>query len=68
MAKLNTHGYDNSDDKVSTKMLDAAVIASSRFGGIQDAIDNFIAAQRQTERDVIKEILTSAGKLPAFSF
>ena len=45
MAKLNTHGFDNSDGNVSTKMLDAAIRACSRFNGIQDAINNFMAAQ-----------------------
>ena len=62
MAKLNTHGYDNSNGDVATKMLDAAIRASSRFDGIQDAIDKFTAAQKQTERDVIKDVLTTAGK------
>ncbi len=57
MAALNTQNYS---DAISA--LDDAVKSSSRFTGIQNLIDNFLADQKTVERDAIKTILGSNYK------
>ena len=52
MAALTKQNYST-----GTMALDDAVKASSRFNGIQDALDNFYAAQNEAQRDAIKTIL-----------
>jgi len=54
-AKLANHSYAYSDD-VGTKMLNAAVRASSRFAGIQEVIDAMKADQIKAEKLAVKEI------------
>ena len=52
MASLDIQNYD---DAISA--LDEAVKKSSRFNGIQDAVDTFLDLQKKIERDAIKTIL-----------
>ena len=48
---------DNQNYSDGISALDDAVRSSSRFDGIQDAVDNFLNAQKAAERTAIKEIL-----------
>ena len=59
MATLANNAYSYSSS-VSSAMLDDAVKASSRFLGIQNAIDNMKADQVKAEREAVEEILGSA--------
>ena len=56
MAALNTQNYET-----ATEALNEAVKYSSRYNGIQDAIDNFLADQKTAERAAIKTILENDG-------
>ena len=59
MAALANHGFAYSEN-VGTKMLDSAVRASTRYGGIQDVIDAMksdqIAAEKQSIETVVKSV------------
>ena len=57
MAALNVQNYSD-----ATSALDDAVKSSSRFNGIQEAIDTFLEDQKTVEREAIKTILGSNYK------
>ena len=57
MASLDIQNYSD-----ATSALDDAVRSSSRFDGIQDALDNFFEDIQKAERDAIKTILGSNYK------
>ena len=63
MTALANHGYSSSDS-VGTQMLDAAVKASSKYGGIQEVIDAMKTDQVKAEKEAVEEVLGSsyAGK------
>ena len=60
MASLDTQNYTGSSAGVD--MLDEAVRASSRFNGIQNLIDKFLADHDKAESDAIKAVLGNAYK------
>lgn len=57
MTALNIQNYSDSNDA-----LDDAVKSGSRYNGIQDVIDNFLADKKAAERSAIKTILGSNYK------
>ena len=50
------------EKKLGAAMLDAATKASSKFNGIQDAVNHFLEDHKSAERQAIKEILGSDYK------
>ena len=58
MAKLANYGFANSDT-IGTDMLDLAVKGSSRYSGIQDAIDAMTTDQIAAEKVAVAEVLGS---------
>ena len=63
MAAMTNHGYSYSSS-VGTQMLDSAVQASSKYGGIQEVINAMKADQIKAEKEAVEEVLGNsyAGK------
>ena len=56
MTALNRHGYENNDDNASTKMLNAAIKASTKYNTVSEAVNAFLNEQKNSaSREVFLE-------------